>query len=62
MQTASHLIRIIQIQMHHFAVITYAKFIPVTCATSSSFLLYVSPMPPYQTPETKLVEYFFLAF
>jgi uncharacterized protein YciI len=32
MQTASLMI-IIQIQMHHFAVTTYAKFLPVSCAT-----------------------------
>jgi len=33
MQTASLMIRITQIQMHHFAVTIYAKFIPMSCAT-----------------------------
>jgi len=33
MQTASIMIRITQIQMHQFAVTTYAKFIPMSCAT-----------------------------
>jgi hypothetical protein len=55
-QTASIMIRIIQIQMHHSAVTTYAKFISVSCATDSSFLLYISPVLPYQKPEIEFGE------